>query len=87
MWNRTVVLFLKHPLPLFVRGGIFQRLIIVQPVVTTMNTDRIDAIFIQLGVLILIITIASVVEILALILFVGVLAIVLILAALFLVEV
>lgn len=85
MWNRTVVLFLKHPLPLFVRGGIFQRLIIVQPVVTTM--DRIDAILIQLGVLILIITIASVFEILALILFVGVFAIVLILAALFLVEV
>ena len=49
--------------------------------------NKVDAILIQLGVLILIITIVSVFEMLALILFVGVLAIVLILAALFLVEV
>jgi len=48
--------------------------------------DKIDAILIQLGVLILIITMASVFEMLVLILFTGVLAIVLILAALFLVE-
>jgi len=48
--------------------------------------DKIDAILIQLGVLILIITMASVFEILTLILSTGVLAIVLILAALFLVE-
>lgn len=49
--------------------------------------NKVDAILIQLGVLILIITIASVFEILALILFAGVVSIVLILAALFLVKV
>lgn len=92
-FHRGIAVLLLHtPIPLLVQSNTLETFIIVQPIDTTVKKEmnaavtKVDLILVIIAIQILLITVASLFEILALILLTGLVAIGLIVVALFLVE-